>query len=231
MTAYQPADRPITPPVMYRNGFGITALCLAIPGLLFGLAPITGFLGVILGVLGLIFGILGIARVCRGVANNKWMAWISTALAAAATALGIFAMVLFFQVTGEFVNDMNRISSQGSAPAPQEGGVAPAPIVPPGSDQVTVKVTGTLDKATIDYYVGPDMGATTEPLPFTHTATATPMDMPTDVLVTTPIPADISTPIPSGTISCQILIDGVVVDENTASGQGPMVTCSEPGGY
>ena len=59
MTHPQPPDNPppqwnypSTPPTAApRNGFSITALALALSGLVFGLVPFTGFLALMLGAL------------------------------------------------------------------------------------------------------------------------------------------------------------------------------------
>lgn len=97
-----------------KNGFGITALCLAIPGLVFGFIPLTGFVALILGALALIFGLLGVARVRKGMATNRVMSWVGTILAVGAIALGIWGITIVFQATDQFVRDMDRITNQGA---------------------------------------------------------------------------------------------------------------------
>ncbi len=73
-----------------RNGFGITALVLALVGLVFGLVPFTGFLALILGLLAVLFGLLGWSRTRHGVATNPKMTVIGTVLGVGAAALGIW---------------------------------------------------------------------------------------------------------------------------------------------
>src|SRR5690606_10626059 len=63
-----------------RNGFGITALVLALVGAVFGIVPLTGFIALILGGLAVVFGLLGIARTRKGIATNRVMSIISTVL-------------------------------------------------------------------------------------------------------------------------------------------------------
>ncbi|MEO3751031.1 hypothetical protein [Streptomyces sp. B6B3] len=97
------------PPQHPRNGFGITALCLAIPGVLFGLIPILGFFAVILGALGMIFGCIGWGRAQRGIATNKVMSIISTFLAAGAITLGIIGIGIVINAAEEFDEDLQEI--------------------------------------------------------------------------------------------------------------------------
>jgi len=112
-TAQNPPSSYAPPPPEPKNGFGITALVLAIIGLVFGLIPIVGgFIALILGVLAILFGLLGLGRVRRRRATNKKMAIIATILGLAAAALGIYSIVILFQATGKLVNDLNQTSGQ-----------------------------------------------------------------------------------------------------------------------
>lgn len=95
-----------------RNGFGITALVLALVGLGFGLVPLTGFIALILGVLAVLFGFLGWGRVRRGAATNKKMSAIGGLLGAGAVALGIFGMATVFGAVEEFGEEMDQITEQ-----------------------------------------------------------------------------------------------------------------------
>ena len=111
---YYPAPQPSP-----RNGFGITALCLAVPGLLFGLVPLTGFIAVILGVLAMIFGCVGWGRAQRGVATNKAMSITGTVLGAVAITAGIIGIAIVVQAVDDFDKDMQQIEedlNQGSTP-------------------------------------------------------------------------------------------------------------------
>jgi hypothetical protein len=92
-----------------RNGFGITALVLAIIGLVFGFIPITGFIALILGALAVLFGLLGWGRVRRGAATNKKMTMIGALLGAGAIALGVWGMVTVFTVVDELGRDLEQI--------------------------------------------------------------------------------------------------------------------------
>ena len=95
-----------------RNGFGITALVLAIIGVVFGLVPFTGFLAFILGALAILFAFLGWGRVRRKVASNKKMTLIAGTLGAIATALGIWGMVIVFTATEEIGDELERAGEE-----------------------------------------------------------------------------------------------------------------------
>lgn len=273
MTTEQPpagVPPPPQPVVPMRNGFGITALCLAVPGILFGFVPITGFVAIILGALALIFGLLGVSRVRNGLADNKKMSWIATALAVLSLVMGVIATVMFVRITNDFVEDMNRISGQSApqepgqqrveqappgAPVPAEPNIGsvpgtgeppetvppvapPAPTQPPAPAEevrtVTVKATGDLEAAEVYYTVGSQYGTTTEPLPFSVTEEV-PGDaytVPASIMVSAPMPEDFMNP-PQGTVGCQVIVDGVTVDQNSAntgSSGSASVTCDQPGG-
>jgi hypothetical protein len=99
-------------PLVPRNGFGITALVLALIGLVFGLVPLTGFLALILGMLAVLFGSLGWARARRGEATNPKMTVIGAALGVGAAALGIWGMTIVFGAVDKIGKGL---SGQGGA--------------------------------------------------------------------------------------------------------------------
>lgn len=112
MTQQYPHAQQQYPPQPYpapRNGFGITSLCLAIPGLLFGLIPLTGFIAIILGALGLVFGLLGWGRVRRGAATNKGMSITATVLSTGALILGVVGVVIVASAVEELDEDLQEI--------------------------------------------------------------------------------------------------------------------------
>lgn len=80
-------------PTVGRNGFGITALVLAVIGLVFGLVPFTGFIALILGLLAVLFGLLGWSRTRQGVATNRTMTVIGAVLGIGTAALGVWGIV------------------------------------------------------------------------------------------------------------------------------------------
>lgn len=100
--AHQPEPEP-------RNGFGITALSLAVPGLVFGLVPLTGFLAVILGALAVIFGGVGLGRVRRGRATNRVMTWFGLVLGALALVLGVIGVVIVLSAVEELDREIQEI--------------------------------------------------------------------------------------------------------------------------
>lgn len=116
-----------------RNGFGITALCLALAGLVLGLVPFTGFLAAILGALALLFGLLGLGRVRKGVATNKKMSIFGAVLGAGALALGIWGMTIVFGAVDDLSNALEgpQVTSvtpggQSQSAAPDAGDASPA---------------------------------------------------------------------------------------------------------
>lgn len=104
-------DRRVEP----KNGFGIAALCLAIPGLVFGLIPLTGFIALICGALAVIFGLLGHGRARRKVATNKGMAITSTILGVGAIGLGILGMSIVFNTVDELDKELKKTGEEISS--------------------------------------------------------------------------------------------------------------------
>lgn len=119
-SSYPMGPPPVSVPAP-RNGMGITALSLALVGLVFSLIPFTGFLAVMLGALALVFGLIGISRARSGLATNRVMSWFGTLLGALALAGGVWGMVIVFQATEEFVRDMDQIGRDLEAPPPMPG--------------------------------------------------------------------------------------------------------------
>ncbi len=106
-----------------RNGFGVTALVLAIVGVVFGLVPLTGFIALILGLLSVLFGLLGFGRVRKRLATNKIMTLAGTGLGVVAVALGIWGMTIFFGAVDELDQKLDNLGDSastvtGEAPAP-----------------------------------------------------------------------------------------------------------------
>jgi hypothetical protein len=108
------------PPAAPRNGLGITALVLAIIGLLICWIPFVGFFGLILGIVAVILGIMGRGRVKRGEADNGGVALGGIVLgvlaiigALAAAALWFFA---FKEVGGgDYIDCMNKAGNDTDA--------------------------------------------------------------------------------------------------------------------
>lgn len=145
MTTYPPASQPA--PAQAKNGFGITALVLAIIGLVFGLVPLTGFIALILGALAVLFGLLGFGRVRKGHANNKGITIAGTTLGALAVVLGIWGMTILFGAFDELVNEFDSIgdgNGRGSAHAERGNPVPVGQTARVGEWEVTFNAT-TLD--------------------------------------------------------------------------------------
>ena len=88
-----------------KNGFGITALCCGVVGIVVGLVPFAFPVSVALGACGIVFGSLGFLRAKRGEASNRGMALaglITGIVAAAMAIIGfIFLLVGLTTVTGD----------------------------------------------------------------------------------------------------------------------------------
>lgn len=146
-----PAPQVVAAP---RNGLGITALCLGIVGILFGLVPLTGFVAFALGAVGVILGLVGLARARKRVATNRKTAISGTALSVIAIGLGIWGMVTFFTSLNQLATALKNIPSASAPAAP--GSVSlpgdvntPAPTAGPHSYQL--EVTGTAKKIMLSY--------------------------------------------------------------------------------
>lgn len=108
-----------------RNGFGITALVLALVGAVFALIPLTGFIALILGALAVLFGLFGVARARKGTASNGVMSWIATGLGVGVSALGVWGITVVFGAVQQFDEDLSEISGMANGIA--NGGT---PVVP-----------------------------------------------------------------------------------------------------
>lgn len=90
-----------------RNGYGITALILAVAGLVFGVVPFTGPLALLCGGLAVLFGLLGLGRARRGIASNATMSIVASILGGLAALLGAWGVVLTLQAVSQFGRDLD----------------------------------------------------------------------------------------------------------------------------
>lgn len=93
-----------------RNGMGVTALALAIIGLLFGLMTSTGIFALTLGILAVLFGLIGVSRTRMKIGTNRAMPWFGALFGALALALGIWGLTTLFQTTNQFVPDTDQVN-------------------------------------------------------------------------------------------------------------------------
>src|SRR5690606_16366483 len=100
---------PMQPVPVPRNGFGITALVLALCGLVFGLMPITAFIAVICGALSIRFGVLGHARYRRHETTNGKMCISGAVLGVVTLGLGIWGVVRLFTTFDDFTKEVEKI--------------------------------------------------------------------------------------------------------------------------
>lgn len=109
------------PPPPKRNGFSITALALALVGLVFCLMPITGFIGFAAGLLALLFALLAVGRWRRGQAS-KALTITALVLAIITVVAGFFSMKMFFDI----------VDGIGRSDSPPAAVSAAAPEAEPG---------------------------------------------------------------------------------------------------
>jgi len=100
-----------------RNGYGVTALVLAIVGLVFSLVPLTGFIALICGGLAVLFALLGLGRVRRGQADNKRLTITGLVLGALALVIGFIGVIIVFTATNKLATDLSKIGHTSSAPS------------------------------------------------------------------------------------------------------------------
>ncbi|MFI0469707.1 MmpS family transport accessory protein [Saccharopolyspora sp. 5N102] len=214
-----------------RNGFGITALVLALVGFVFGIVPLTGFIALILGALAVLFGLLGVARTRKGVATNKIMSWIGAGLGALSLVVGIWGMVIVFQATEKLVRDLDEIGTGlQTPPAPGTGntaeGVVPAAPgneVEPGAGVVRYEVDGTGTAMSINYSTGNGGGFSSESVSDARLPWSVEVPVNTDGFTSYSLMA--SNDEDGGTISCRILVNRQVVQEATSKGPYQSAMC------
>lgn len=144
-----------------RNGYGVTALVLAIVGLVFGLVPFTGFLAIMCGGTSVLFGFLGLGRVRRHEATNKGLTITGLILGALALLLGVIGLIIVMNAATKLSNDLSKIGKPSSAP--------PSITYPqPQAQTPTWTVSSTAPTAATDgeygtgmYLVGTDIPAGT----------------------------------------------------------------------
>jgi hypothetical protein len=139
MTMPTPPPAPAVP----GNGFGLTALVLALIGLVLGLVPFTGFIMLILGILAVLFGLLGWSRARNGIATNATMAGLGTVFGVCAIVLGIWGLVVTFNAVDQFRRDLQGIGSQQSGLVPALTAPSPtyrSPAVVPAPSDFTIGV-------------------------------------------------------------------------------------------
>ncbi|HZQ33225.1 MAG TPA: DUF4190 domain-containing protein [Mycobacterium sp.] len=111
------------PPVSPRNGMGITALILAIIGLLLCWIPIFGTVAAgILGILAVIFGFLGRGRAKRGEATNSGVALAGIILGFLSILAAVVSIVLWFLLFKSvgFSSYMDCMNSAGNDTTAQQ---------------------------------------------------------------------------------------------------------------
>jgi hypothetical protein len=96
---YTPPPAPASKP--YR-GLAIAALCVGIPGVIFGMIPLTFIIAFICGALALIFGLIG-----RRWAIGKW----GVALGVVAIGLGIVGAVIVNRAVDDVGQNLDHLST------------------------------------------------------------------------------------------------------------------------
>jgi hypothetical protein len=126
---YGHPPRPPTP----RNGFAVTALVLAILGLLFSVVPFTGFVAILLGGFAVVFGLLGWSRFRRGEASPAALPVAGAVIGLAAVAVGTVGTVVTV-----------RDAQDAAAAPPAVAAPAPAPSLPPVAAPPVAQGSGTV---------------------------------------------------------------------------------------
>ncbi|MBW0107088.1 hypothetical protein I4I78_32130 [Pseudonocardia sp. KRD-291] len=209
-------------PVAPRNGFGVAALCLALVGLPFALIPLTGIVAALLGALAVVFGLLGCSRARRGVATNRTMSAIGTALGLITLGVGVAGVVILVRATGAFVGDLEDLGVRLPAAAPAAD-ISTAP-------GYTFRLSGSAPGATVMWSVdGSSGGDQAGRLPWDRTIGGAQDGSGSSTLTAYTNPGS------GGDLTCTITgSDGRVLDTRTARPTGgaagsAAVTCSALG--
>ncbi len=123
---YDPQGHPYAVPggIPPRNGFGITALVLALVGLAVAVVPFTEFLAIVFGGLAVVCGLLGLGRARSGQATNKVMAIVGAVLGLIAMVVGATATVIVITAAPVPPHSPSTAPSGAADPTAQTG---PAP--------------------------------------------------------------------------------------------------------
>ncbi|SFT45328.1 CD20-like family protein [Actinopolyspora lacussalsi subsp. righensis] len=216
-----------------KNGMGITALVLAIVGILLAWIPVIGFFGFILGALAIIFGIIGVVRGHKGTATNLVMSYIGLALGVIAFIVSIVVFVSLTNAVNDQLNETNSGPGQSgqeqSAPSSSTNSEGQGQSSGDGQDaagsgKVLYEVTGSGGASSITYGKG------------TQTSQQTNAELPwsketgiADSVQFYSLTAQNGQS--GGDITCKITVDGEVLAENTSNGQHAMVTCNGNTGF
>lgn len=130
-------------PTVPRNSLGISALLLAVIGLLLGLLRLSGLIAVTLGVLAVLLGLLGWSRIRRGVATNRTMTVIGMVLGIGTATLGAWSVASELDV----VNGPAGRQDDGHAPAAMDDVAVVDCSVTAEAVNATVRITNTTDRA------------------------------------------------------------------------------------
>lgn len=217
----QPVN-PFPQPVATRNGFGVTALVLGIIGVCLAWIPIIGFVGFILGALAVIFGGLAAFAVHKGTATNRLVSYFGLGLGIASVALSSVVWLATVQEIDKSVNEWNQTTPYSYTPPSTNSGNS-APVT--ATKQVVFEAWGD-GTLSVNYSAGGTYN--TEEVTGPWSVTLTDDDTySSQSLTTTRTPSfeEYQSGANSGEIGCRITVDGVVVDEKTATGQFGYAMC------
>jgi hypothetical protein len=107
---------PPPPPMPPKNGIGLTALVLAIVGLLTVWMPVVNIISIVLGLVAVVLGVIGRTRANRGVANNRGIAVAGIVLGTLAIIVGSAFIALWATVWkdaggGDYIDCMQNAGS------------------------------------------------------------------------------------------------------------------------
>jgi hypothetical protein len=195
-------------PAARGNGFGVAALILGIFSLVFAFVPFVSYAAVGAGAIAVILAVVGLTRKFR--ARGTSVAGLITGVIGLILAIVMTTMyaAVFFGIS-KVVNDTNKAAS--------------------ASHTVVYSVTGAAQDADVTYSTFTNGTAGTEqssstPLPFTKTITVKGSK---DSLAFNSFDLTATNGMnDTGTISCQLTVDGKTISSQTSSGSLASVNCS-----
>ncbi|HJP79548.1 MAG TPA: MmpS family transport accessory protein [Pseudonocardiaceae bacterium] len=181
-----------------RNGLGTTGFVLGLIGLIFSPIPIVGVVAWPLVILGVIFSAIGIARTRSGAATNKGLSIAGLVL----SVIGLVVCILWVAVIGKAASDVVNQANKTITISYDAGGDAKG--------------------ATVDYstFSNGSFSDSTNPvtLPWHKQVQASGFASGGTLTV--------SAGESGGTVSCKVTVDGVVKNQESATGPFAVANCS-----
>lgn len=223
---YAPEPEPTAPRERRTvNGVGLAALVVGVLSLIGSVIPLLNYVSGFLAVVGIVLGIIGLILRDR----PRGMALGGLVLSVVALILSIVLAIVYTvgiaTVIGDAVEDARSSTSPVPLPEPQGTGPQDGPTTA-GGVMVAYELSGTVPTVSAAWTsrVGAVLGteeAEAQPLPFTREVVLPGGGGSDDerlILVGTGGPE-------AGDVTCRILVGGVVLTEQTASGPAARAAC------